>query len=128
MSVAAMGLLALLAVAAWLEPDPAGLGTHRQLGLPPCTFRAVVGRPCPTCGMTTSWAHLIRGELLEALQVNVAGTLLGLAALVAAPWMALLAIRGRWIGRPPGSTALAYAVVALFAVMLVDWVYRLLTT
>ncbi len=31
--------LAMLAVATQLEPSAAGLGTHQQLGLPPCSFR-----------------------------------------------------------------------------------------
>jgi hypothetical protein len=78
--------------------------------------------------MTTSWAHLVRGEPLEALRANVAGALLGLAAVVAAPWMLLAAFRGRWIGWPPRSTLLAYTAVALFAIMLLDWIRRLLAT
>jgi hypothetical protein len=36
-------LLAMLAAAAWLQPDPRGFGTHQQLGLPPCTFQALFG-------------------------------------------------------------------------------------
>ena len=69
------------------EPSPPGYGTHQQLGLPPCTFWVLFGRPCPTCGMTTAWAHLMRGEWLDACRANAGGALLGLLAMVAAPWL-----------------------------------------
>jgi len=124
--VVAAGLLALLAVAAWVRPDESGQGTHQQLGLPPCTFRTLTGRPCPSCGMTTSWAHLVRGEAADALRANVAGSLLGLAAMAAAPWLLLCSAAGRWVGWTPGSTPLAVAAVALGGVMVLDWVRRLL--
>jgi hypothetical protein len=45
------GLIALLATARWLTPDARGLGTHEQLGLPPCGFYLWYGLPCPSCGM-----------------------------------------------------------------------------
>ena len=58
--VLALALLALLVTAGTLTPDEQGFGTHQQLGLPPCTFYLVFKRPCPACGMTTSWAWLLR--------------------------------------------------------------------
>src|SRR3954447_16098360 len=45
----------VLGVACWLRPDPRGMGTHQQLGLPPCTFYLYTDVPCPSCGMTTSF-------------------------------------------------------------------------
>ncbi len=56
-----------------LEPDPRGFGTHQRLGLPPCTIRAVFGIPCPSCGMTTSFANITKGRWREAARANVAG-------------------------------------------------------
>ena len=41
----AVMLAAVYAVAARLEPDPKGYGTHTQLGLPPCHFAWVTGAP-----------------------------------------------------------------------------------
>ena len=64
---------------AWnLEPDPRGFGTHQSLGLPPCTFRALFGIPCPGCGMTTSFSHLVRGNVVQASRANIGGVLLAL--------------------------------------------------
>jgi hypothetical protein len=51
--VMAMGLLV---VAGGINPDPRGVGTHEQLGMAPCTFMAVFGLPCPSCGYTTSFS------------------------------------------------------------------------
>ncbi|MEM6470271.1 MAG: DUF2752 domain-containing protein [Planctomycetota bacterium] len=59
-----------------LDPNPDGLGTHRQLGLPPCSFVMLWQIRCPMCGMTTSWAYLMRGNLLDALRSNPGGVIL----------------------------------------------------
>ena len=65
--------LAVLSAAAWLTPDPSGHGTHRQLGLPPCSMMLMAGYPCPTCGMTTAFSHTVRGELLSAFSAHPGG-------------------------------------------------------
>ncbi|MBI1850834.1 MAG: DUF2752 domain-containing protein [Planctomycetes bacterium] len=69
----------MLSVARSLEPDPRGFGTHEQLGLPPCGFASQTGMPCPTCGMTTSFAHFARGHVVDALRSNAFGAVAFLA-------------------------------------------------
>lgn len=81
------GLLCGLGIAAWLSPDPSGHGTHRQLGLPPCSSVIAFGIKCPACGMTTSWALMIEGRITEALVANVGGSLLFVVAFVSIPWL-----------------------------------------
>ncbi len=76
--------------------------------------------------MTTSWAHLARGELIEAFRANVGGALLALLDLLAVPWLLLSAACGRWLGWVPNSFAAAWAAIALMAVTLIDWSVRLL--
>jgi hypothetical protein len=115
-----------LAVAYRLEPSPQNRGTHEQLGLPPCSFVVWFGRPCPACGMTTSWAHLIRGNLIGALRANVGGTLLGILTLVAIPWLLLSVALGRWIAWVPNSDTVAWVGTAIVIVMLIDWGVRLM--
>jgi hypothetical protein len=127
LTAAAVGLLGLLAVAAWLEPSPAGIGTHQQLGLPPCTFWMLFGRPCPTCGMTTSWAHLVRGHVASAFRANAGGTLLAMLAIAAVPWLLGSARRGTWIGVLPNGVAAACISTIILVVILIDWVLRLLS-
>jgi hypothetical protein len=82
--------LAVTIIAFRLAPDPQGHGTHQQLGLPPCTSVIAFDRPCPACGMTTSWAHTVRGQFVGAFIANPLGsltylvfTLVGLASLYA---------------------------------------------
>jgi len=87
--------LALFSVAASITPDPSGAGSHTQLHLQPCQFVTRVGIPCPTCGMTTSFAWFVRGNLLASLWVQPMG--LALAIVVAMTfWLALyMAITGK---------------------------------
>lgn len=122
----ALGIAASLVVVRTLEPDRSGHGTHQQLGLPPCTFVVLFGRRCPTCGGTTAWANLVRGRVADAFSANAGGALLGLIAIAAVPWLLLSSWRGRWLVGKPGSTAVAWTVMAVFAVMLIDWGVRCL--
>jgi hypothetical protein len=74
---------AVLALAAWITPAPAGHGSHEQLGLPPCGWIAIGDLPCPTCGMTTAFAHAADGHVLAALRVQPLGGLLAVCMAVA---------------------------------------------
>lgn len=76
--VAALSCLAVLAAAAWISPSPAGYGSHTQLGLAPCQWAALTGKPCPTCGMTTAFSHAAHADLLSAVQAQPFGALLAL--------------------------------------------------
>lgn len=97
----ALGLMGVFALAFVVNPyDENGeahkMETHRQLGLPPCTFQtATGGLPCPSCGMTTSFALLVRGDVWNSLRANSVGTLLALLWVVMIPWSILCAVAGR---------------------------------
>ena len=121
----ALGLALVLVVARRLEPDPRGFGTHTQLGLWPCAFKAMTGQPCPTCGMTTSFAWFARADLARSWRANPAGSLLAPTCLAMIPWLLLVSARGRpWpfrtLERP--LVGLAVAVVAL---TLISWTVRM---
>ena len=82
-------LVAVFALAVWLNPynadgTPRNMATHTKLGLPPCNFVELTGKPCPSCGMTTSFALLVRGDVGNSLNANWVG------ALLAATWAGLL--------------------------------------
>ncbi len=122
----ALALLALLVTAGTLTPDARGHGTHQQLGLPPCTFFVIFQRPCPACGMTTSWAWLLRGELEHALAASAGGTLLAGLSLVGVPWLLVSALRGRWFGGRPNEWVLAGMAAMVSLVTAAQWVWRML--
>lgn len=71
-----LSVLAVLSTAAALEPAAEGLGTHTQLGLPPCGVWLLTGYPCPGCGLTTAFAHMVRLEVVGAFAANPFGVVL----------------------------------------------------
>ena len=118
-------LMAGFVMARFLEPDPRGFGTHRQLGLPECTFRTLFSKPCPGCGMTTSFSHFVRGDLLTAGRVNPAGLLLAVVSALMIPWCLFSAVQGRlWCVDEP-LPFFAYLVIALGGVSTALWAWRL---
>lgn len=60
----------------YLHPDPNGHGTHQELGLPPCPSVLIFNRPCPGCGLTTSWTAFIHGDFAMAFHAHPLGPLL----------------------------------------------------
>jgi len=122
----ALGILAVLILAAILTPDERGVGTHQQLGLPPCMTETVLGIPCPFCGMTTSFSHMAHGQVSQAITVQPAGALgfvlsaalaLGLLAAVAtgrAPTIWIAVRRSPWLYATGG--------FIIFAA----WIYKIL--
>jgi Protein of unknown function (DUF2752) len=120
------GLGVIFGIARWLEPydqngSPLRMETHRQLGLPPCTFFLWTRLPCPTCGMTTSFALLMRGDVRNSLHANSVGTLLALVCLVSIPWSLGSAIWGRLVGVRSWETILARGAIVFFVLLLVRW-------
>lgn len=125
MVVGGLFLVTLLILAASLSPNPKGMGTHRQLGLPPCSLVVLAGVRCPSCGMTTSWAHLMRGNLVSSVQANSGGTLFALAALASGPWLLFSGLSGRWRMWCPNERVLLILGLSMIAVTLIDWCLRL---
>ena len=117
-------LLGLLAVAAMLSPDPRGYGTHERMGLPPCTFQAMFQIRCPSCGMTTAWAHAVRGRLDRAVRANAGGAGLTLLAALVGPWCLASGIRGRWWVAAPSDRVVLAVCLVVFTLTLVDWAIR----
>lgn len=124
-ALAGLIVLAMFIVAASLQPAAAGMGTHQQLGLPPCTTVALFGIRCPSCGMTTSWSLFVRGSWLQSAEVNAGGFLLATIALAYLPASCYFCYSGRssqggWV-----SLALAIGLATALVVALAQWAWRL---
>lgn len=116
----------ILGLAAWLQPHPSGFGTHRQLGFAPCGILVRYRLPCPTCGMTTAFAHTVRGQWLRAARVQPGGFVICLSAMAAA----VLALAALWSGDLPQPLKrrldLYYLFWAILIAVLGGWGARLL--
>jgi hypothetical protein len=121
-----LGLVIVFSIAVWLNPYNAGgearrMETHRQLGLPPCTFKTVTGIPCPSCGMTTSFALLMHGDVWNSLKANAVGTLLALFCLALIPWNLACAYCGRPFFIVSLERALTRIILVFLVLMLTRW-------
>ncbi|MEX2168731.1 MAG: DUF2752 domain-containing protein [Pirellulales bacterium] len=121
-----LGLLlaGLLTTARWLVPNPAGIGTHEQLGLEPCLMLRLWHIQCPSCGMTTAWSHAVRGQLTNAARANLGGAVICALAVVVAPWTVASGFRGRWCGWRPTEVVLLGVAGMVVAVTLLDYLVR----
>ena len=119
--------LTVLTAAAWLTPNPEGHATHTQLGMAECTWVVWFDKPCPTCGMTTSFSHAGDGSWTTALTTQPMGALLALLTTMifwASTHQALTASR---IGSVAQSTLKPRVVIMMLAFAAAAWIYKIAT-
>jgi hypothetical protein len=126
--VISLGCLAVLVTAARLTPSPTGMGTHRSMGLSRCSFLDRTGLPCPSCGMTTSFAWFSRGNLAASAYVQPMGTLLAFAAAVTVWAGGYVAVTGRPIYRLMRLLPGRYAFLCVMAFAILAWGWKILLT
>lgn len=124
--LAASVLIAVFVTAVVLNPYNADgtrrtMETHRQLGLPPCNMVVLTGKPCPSCGMTTSFTMLMHGDIVGSMQANWVGTLLALYCLCMIPWLLISAYRGECLWVRSGELLITIAMVGFLILMLLRW-------
>lgn len=116
--------LVLLGVTRSLQPASAGLGTHQQLGLPPCSMQLMLGVRCPSCGMTTSWSHFTRGQFYQSFLTNPGGFLLAIFSVL----FAVISLRTGITGELPSVTIqrlFSTCLIGIAVVTCVDWCARI---
>ena len=122
----ALACLTVLSIAAWLTPSPSGVGTHTELfPLQPCTWIEYADMPCPTCGMTTAFAHAADGHLIRSLITQPMGGLLAIATALAF-WVGLyIAVTGSPIGHVLVRMWRPSVVWILAILILASWGYKI---
>lgn len=116
----------VLLVAAWLTPSEQGIGTHQQLGLPPCGFEVATGAPCMTCGMTTAFSHAAHGDLPASFLTQPTGAFLAVlvaAGVVVSVWAL---ITGMALGPLFSWLMLPRHALLLVALLVAGWIYKLM--
>lgn len=122
----ASGALGVLLTSRWLEPHPSGVGTHVALGLPPCSVLLTLGLPCPTCGLTTAFAHAARLELAKSLRAHPLGLPLFVVLLALLPACLRWALRAEPPLRVVERLRLDRCTLLLLLSLLGSWVARVL--
>jgi hypothetical protein len=120
------GLATTVGLACWLNPydeegTPRLIETHRQLGLPACSFKVITGKPCPSCGLTSSFALLAHGDVWNSLRANAVGTLMAVFCVAVIPWAVVSLIRGRLLYVRSLERAMTWTVAVVLTLLLVRW-------
>src|SRR5688572_11984835 len=122
----ALACLALLVTAVMIPPNRTGVATHTALGFDDCQFLVTTGIPCPSCGMTTSFAWFVRGNLLASLYVQPMGTMLAAAAGMTFWGGLYIAITGKPIYRRLlAEVPAAYYVIVPLGLAIAAWAWKI---
>lgn len=122
----AVGFTAVIVTALCLNPyqddgTAKTQATHTQLGLPQCSSVQMFGKPCPACGMTTSFALLTHGDVLNSLKANWVGTLMCATIVLLTPWLLASAFRGRLLWVRNGELFSTVILAGLLLLMMGRW-------
>jgi|GEM_PF-815421 len=127
-------LTAVFIAAATIHPydengNPRTMSTHTQLGLPPCNFAVYAGKPCPSCGMTTSFALLVRGDIVASMQANWVGSIICVLWATTLVWAVASAVGGKTLFIPPGRGEIVFTAIVgvVLMLMLARWAVILLS-
>ncbi len=119
---------AMFSVGLYLTPSPSGMGSHQQLGLPPCGWLTTLGFPCPTCGCTTAVSNFAHGHILRSFLTQPFGFAVGLLAALLLPLTFMGMITGRWIG--PSMFWLGWHwktwVILTLVILVGGWIYKII--
>jgi len=119
-------LISGFGLSVWMTPNPQGYGTHLQIGLAPCTFKDLTGLPCPSCGMTTSFSHFVRGHWLQSIQTSTTAFFLALICAGLIPWCVISLYTGhlRMVNQP--DLAMLRLLGLLYLIAAAEWGIRIL--
>lgn len=95
--------------------------SHTSIGMAPCRFQEVANMPCPSCGMTTSFALLVRGDVINSMRANWVGTGLAVFCALFVPWCVVSSIRGKYLWVRRLEAPLAFLVGTFTVLMLGRW-------
>lgn len=116
---------ATLGLARYLQPSARGFGTHEQLGLPACTFLTWTGIPCPSCGLTTSFAYAAHWHWWESFLAQPFGLLAFCLTALSIPLTSYLLYRRIVWEQLLHARATNRTIYALLVIYLLSWCYKI---
>ncbi len=127
---ALLGGALLVLAGLWLvrfstQPDPRGLGTHEQLGMPPCNLLEYTGVPCPGCGVTTSLSLAYHGSIGEAFLTQPFGLFLAFALPLFAVGAIVACLRGYDLRGELGRARTRWSAIGMVILLLSAWIYKI---
>lgn len=124
-SLTAVAAAGIILTAMRLSPSASGMGTHQAMGLMPCNMLVTLGIPCPSCGMTTSFAWFYRGNFLASLYVQPAGFVLAYLTFAVAFFAVYEVCTGRPVHRLLRLVPLRMAVIVGGVIVGSGWVWKI---
>ncbi|MDP6407923.1 MAG: DUF2752 domain-containing protein [Planctomycetota bacterium] len=122
---AGLSIVAMLALALFVEPDERGFGTHEQLGMLPCRSMDWFGVPCPGCGVTTSVALAVQGRPLDSIANQPFGFLTALFLPVFFLWSLRVHFSGGDLYAALASRRARPLLVGGLAALVAAWIYKI---
>lgn len=115
----------ILGLALWLKPDARGYGTHEQLSGAACGWLLVTHYPCPTCGMTTAFAHVVRGQWWRAFLAQPAGFVLALMTIAGTLLGGRMVLTNRWPVRLAAVVTPYRLCLGVLVLLIGGWAFKL---
>ena len=123
-----VGCVGVLGLAAWLDPAGKLYGTHQQFFRSgPCGMLVSTGLPCPTCGMTTSFAYFMEGSFGMSAYAQPAGFLLAIGTAVTTVLCAITAVTGRWPRTRVTMVDPYWLFMVILLILLAGWVFKIVS-
>jgi hypothetical protein len=121
----ALACLSLLLIAVHLTPSPDGLGSHQALGLPACGFLLRFGLPCPSCGMTTAFCWMVRGNVAASFYVQPMGAVLAILCGMTVWASVYIALSGQPAHRLLSFLPAKYHLIPLLGIARAAWGWKM---
>ena len=122
--IGAICITALL-LAVHLHPSPTGMATHTSIGFDECQFLKRTGLPCPSCGMTTSFAWFVRGNAPASAYVQPMGFVLAVLTSATAWTAGYIAITGKPAHRLMRLIPSRYYLLPLLSFAVIAWGWKM---
>jgi hypothetical protein len=123
-----MVCVAAILVGRSLRPSPSGIGTHTELGFPPCGFYTITGIPCPTCGVTTAFVLATHLRFKDSLLTQPVGLLTFIVVCSAGICMVGLLLTGRSFLKLKVKVNAYTIAIPILGFIFLCWVYKIIIT